>query len=117
MLTPRAPRYSISFQIIYDDREGYMSGRVVDISETGMFIETVMPLKPGTRVRLSPLLDDSHDTGIFELEGEVVRKNEYDMDRYFDRTPGMGVRFINVSEEDLEQIRELLSVSGVEGKA
>ncbi|MDF1562298.1 MAG: PilZ domain-containing protein [Deltaproteobacteria bacterium] len=86
-------RYALRFEVVYDDGEGYMSGPVHDISETGCYIETVMPLAPGKKVLLTPLLED--EAGNFELAGEVVRANEYDLDRIDGETPGMGVRFID----------------------
>ena len=101
----RSPRYSLKLQIVYDDGNAFMSGAVVDISETGVFIETVMPLEPGTEVRLTPLLPE--EAGLFELVGVVVRKNEYDLDNHFDRTPGMGVRFNGVSVESMGQLKKL----------
>ena len=92
-------------QIVYDDGNAFMSGPVVDISESGVFIETVMPLEPGTNVRLTPLLPE--EVGLFEVGGVVVRKNDYDLDNHFDRTPGMGVRFTEISPDALEAIRKL----------
>jgi PilZ domain len=93
----RSPRYQLKLQIVYDDGNAFMSGPVVDMSETGVFIETVMPLEPGTEVRLTPLLPE--EAGLFEILGVVVRKNEYDLDNHFDRTPGMGIRFKEISQD------------------
>ena len=56
MSVERKPRFSLKLQIVYDDGNSFMSGRVIDMSETGVFIETVMPLEPQTQVRLMPLL-------------------------------------------------------------
>jgi Tfp pilus assembly protein PilZ len=101
----RSPRYSLKLQIVYDDGNAFMSGPVVDISETGVFIETVMPLEPGVEVRLTPLLPE--EAGLFEIRGVVVRKNEYDLDNHFDRTPGMGVRFTEITEDAKASLRAL----------
>lgn len=102
----RSPRYSLKLQIVYDDGNAFMSGPVVDISDTGVFIETVMPLEPGTEVRLTPLLPE--EAGLFEILGVVVRKHEYDLDNHFDRTPGMGVRFRGVTEDAKTQLHLLI---------
>ena len=102
----RKPRYELKLQIVYDDGNSFMSGPVVDISETGVFIETVMPLEPGTAVRLTPLVPE--EVGLFELSGVVVRKFEYDLDNHFDRIPGMGVRFDPVPPESQAQLRALI---------
>lgn len=107
MTVERSPRYSsIQFHVVYDDGEGYMTANVVNISRTGVFLETAMPLAPGSRVRMSPLLPDS--AGLFELDGEVVRAEEYDPERGAERPAGMGVRFVDVSEEQVTQLHSLL---------
>jgi len=103
----RKKRVPVSFEIVFDDGDGFMTGPVIDMSETGCFIETVMPLEAGKRVRLTPLL--TGESGIFELEGEVVRKQDYDLDHHFDRTPGMGIRFVDPDGGQLEHVRRLLA--------
>ena len=101
----RSPRFQVKLQIVYDDGNAFMSGPVVDISESGVFIETVMPLEPGTAVRLTPLLPE--ESGLFEIHGEVVRKNDYDLDNFFDRTPGMGIRFTKITDEAREHLKRM----------
>lgn len=107
MTVERKPRFQLKLQIVYDDGASFMSGPVADMSESGVFIETVMPLDPGTRVRLMPLLQD--DDGLFEVEGEVVRKADYDLDNHFDRTPGMGIRFVDLQDDQRAAIATLLA--------
>jgi len=107
MTIERKPRFSLKLQIVYDDGQSFMSGAVADMSETGVFIETVMPLEPQTRVRLMPLLPD--EDGMFEIEGLVVRKADYDLDNHFDRTPGMGIQFVEVAADQKEAITKLLA--------
>jgi hypothetical protein len=108
MAVDRKPRYAVKLQIVYDDGQSFMSGPVLDISETGVFIETVMPLSPGTTVRLTPLLNHD-DMSTLELEGEVVRKADYDLDNHFDRTPGMGIVFQNITDEQRQSLNKLLA--------
>jgi len=107
MSVDRKPRFSLKLQIVYDDGASFMSGPVLDMSETGVFIETVMPLEPGTAVRLMPLVKDD-DSSVLELEGEVVRKADYDLDNHFDRTPGMGIRFVDMNDEQRSAIASIL---------
>lgn len=104
-MSNRSPRYPLQFQVVYDDGESFMSGPVHDVSESGMFIETVMPLDPGKKVRIMPLLPEQ--AGLFELEGVVIRKSDYDVEGALDRVPGMGVRFENVSQDTLAALRKL----------
>lgn len=106
----RKTRYRVDFEVVFDDGEGFMSGPLVDISETGCFIETVMPPEPGKRVRITPLVPG--EVGIFELEGEVVRKNDYDLDEHWSRVPGMGVRFIDADKEQVRKLRDYLESQG-----
>ena len=106
MSVERMPRFSLKLQIVYDDGNSFMSGPVVDMSETGVFIETVMPLAPDTRVRMMPLIDD--EQSMVELEGVVARRAEYDLDNHFDRTPGMGVRFVDLNDEQRAFVADAL---------
>ena len=108
MSVARKPRFTLKLQIVYDDGQSFMSGPVLDLSETGVFIETVMPLPPGTIVRLMPLVPED-DVAILELDGEVVRKADYDLDNHFDRTPGMGVRFLHVGDLEAKAIAALMA--------
>lgn len=110
MSTERKPRYStLKFNVVYDDGEGFMTATVHDLSETGLFLETVMPLSPGHRVRITPLLPEA--AGLFELAGEVVRAEEYDPDRLMERPAGMGVRFLDVSPEQVHQLQALVEAA------
>ena len=112
MSQERKTRYAVDFEVVFDDGEGFMSGPLVDISESGCFIETVMPPEPGKRVRITPLVPG--DVGIFEFEGEVVRKNDYDLDEHFDRVAGIGVRFIDADPDQVAKLREYLASKGSE---
>ena len=106
MTHERKARFAVDFEVVFDDGEGFMSGPLVDISETGCFIETVMPIEPGKRVRITPLVPG--EAGIFEFEAEVVRKLDYDLDNHFDRVPGMGVKFIDADAAQLKKLRAYL---------
>ena len=105
MTNERAPRFPLSFQVAYDDGEGFMTGQVVDVSESGAFIETTMPLKAGTKVRITPLLPG--ESGLFEIEAEVMRTREYDADKLMELPAGMGVRFLDVSADEVKNLQRL----------
>jgi uncharacterized protein (TIGR02266 family) len=113
MTVERKPRFQLKLQFVFDDGTSFMSGPVVDISETGVFIETVMPLPPDTRVRLMPLLND--EALMVEFEGIVARKADYDLDNHFDRIPGMGVRFVDLNDEQKEAIADMLALGRSSG--
>ncbi len=102
----RSIRYDMKFEVVFDDGEAFMAGPVVNVSETGLYIETTMPPPAGTLVRITPLLPES--AGLFEFEAEVVRKNDLDYDEHFDRIPGMGLRFVNMSDDEKSHLKTLL---------
>lgn len=109
----RAPRYRVGgLRVIYDTGDGYWSGQVVDVSESGLFVETTHELDPGTRVTLHPDGDDEHELP-FEVSAEVVRANNYDLDNHFDRTPGLAFRLVDLGEEERAQVRAYLTARGV----
>jgi hypothetical protein len=69
--------------------------KVGDISEGGCFVEMMIPLQPGTRMRISLWLKDNKVTA----EGVVVHSRP---------ALGVGVRFTEMSRRDSEQLREFL---------
>jgi Tfp pilus assembly protein PilZ len=99
--------------VVYDTGEGFWSGPVVDASESGLFIETTHDLEIGTKVTLLPQVDDAEDELPFEILGNVVRVNEYDMDNHYDRTPGLAFHFVDMTEEEQTKVRRFLAERGV----
>ena len=107
MTVERKPRYTnLKFHVAYDDGEGFMTASVFNISETGVFLETAMPLAAGKRVQLTPLLSES--AGLFELDGEIVRAEEAG-DELSGHPAGMAVHFVDMSEGLKTQLRALLA--------
>ena len=112
-----APRYKVvRLNIIYDTGESFWAGPVVDASETGLFVETVHALKPGSRVTVLPEVDGDEKASEmlpFELTAEVVRINEYDLDEKWDQTPGIAFLWVDMSDQQKSQVREFLQAQGV----
>ena len=110
----RAPRYRVGgLSMVYDTGAEFWSGPVTDVSESGLFIETRHELPIGTRVSLLPDIDfDKEDALPFEVRAVVVRMNEYDLDRHFDRTPGLAFRLVNLTPSQVEQFRTFLMTHG-----
>ncbi len=69
--------------------------KVAEIGEGGCFVEMMIPLQPGTRMKISLWLKDNKVTA----EGTVV----YSRPAY-----GVGVRFTDMTYADSEQLREFL---------
>lgn len=114
--TPRAQRFQIErLHIIYDTGDSFWTAPALDVSETGLFIETHHELPLGTRVSI--MVDVPEEEKLpFEIFGEVVRVNEYDPDNHFDRTPGMALRWVNMSIEQIRRVRAFLQEHGVAAK-
>jgi hypothetical protein len=112
---PRAPRFSVGgLRVIYDTGDGYWSAPVIDVSETGLFVETTHELPPGKEVVIIPDLDEGSEEHLpFEIRGVVVRNNEYDLDEHWDRTPGIAFSLANMSSEHIEQLQAFLAAHGV----
>ena len=112
-----APRYKVvKLNIVYDTGEEFWSGPVVDASETGIFVETVHQLEPGSRVTVLPEMggdEEASEMLPFELTAEVVRINEYDIDNRWDQTPGIAFLWVDMTDEQKAQLRQFLQVQGV----
>ncbi len=109
----RAPRYRVgNLQVIYDTGEEFWSGPVVDMSESGLFVETMHELAPGTKVTIIPDLPDEEHLP-FEIQGEVVRTAEYDPQLSWDKIPGIAFRLHGLSLEQFAQLRTFLKAHGV----
>jgi len=112
-----APRYQVrKMNIIYDTGEEFWTGPVVDVSETGLFIETVHELEPGTEVTILPDVEGVEDIGDqlpFEIRARVVRINEYDLEEHWDRTPGIAFIWEGMSDQEKDQLRQFFVAHGI----
>ncbi len=102
----RAERFKVDFRVVWDDGESYFTGPVMNFSETGLFIETAMPVPAGRKVTIIPLVDG---VALFELQGTVVREVPEDLDNAPDRTTGMGVNFIDIKPEQVAELRRMIA--------
>lgn len=98
----RAERHHVELKLVYDDGSSFSSGRVRDVSDTGLFLETAEPLPKGTVIKLFPL--DPEAGEIFEIEAEVVRVEGDDEDA--STLGGMGLHFLH--EEDVAPVHVLI---------
>src|SRR5690606_31755435 len=107
----RAVRYQVGkMKVIYDTGESYWVGPVVNVSESGLFIETHHVLPLGSRVVLHPDLPDDEQLP-FEVQAEVVRVREAELGS--DEIPGLAFQMVDMSEQDIAQFRAFLLNQGV----
>jgi hypothetical protein len=100
----RGERHRLRFKLVYDDGETFNAGAVSDVSESGIFLETALPLRIGTEVQLTPL--DQAGDHLFEVKARVVRSVAYDnttMDQ-----AGMGLEFVDLTDEDRKNVSGLI---------
>lgn len=89
----QSDRHRIRFKLVYDDGNSFNAGTVGDVSTSGLFLETALPLDVGTIVRITPL--DSVDDELFEVTARVVRVVSH-RDGTHER-PGMGLEFMDLT--------------------
>jgi type IV pilus assembly protein PilZ len=83
---------------------------VVDISEGGLFVKSNILWEPGQIFFLNFVLPGSDDE--ISVKGEVARSE----DKYFlfftedqtDPIPGMGLKFVDLSDDDRERIKAFI---------
>ncbi|MEZ0312614.1 MAG: PilZ domain-containing protein [Myxococcota bacterium] len=112
-MQPRAPRYRFgSLNFIYDTGESFWAAPVLDVSESGVFLETAHQLDVGTQVTLVPDVADDEKLP-FELTAQVVRVNEFDTEENFKRPPGIAFRLLNLTAAQSAELRTFLHERGV----
>ena len=102
------PRLSVHLDAVWDSSEERHSARVTDLSEGGCYLDAVGEVMVGEIVAFRVLLPD--DDWLY-LEGEV---------RHHRHGVGFGVQFVELNEEQTENLRRLLEIAraaGPEGPA
>jgi uncharacterized protein (TIGR02266 family) len=99
-----APRVPVKIQV---DIEEDLREKVLictNLSEGGMYMRTIDPLPEGTVLHIKFTLP--HDPETIELEVEVVRT--LPLSTRLESEPGMGLRFLNITENDMIRIRNFV---------
>jgi type IV pilus assembly protein PilZ len=96
-------RLPVEVKVDYRTVGSFITDYTKDLSQGGIFVATSLPLEVGERVRLRLTLP-GHALP-FALEG-VVRWTSGVHDK--DRTPGMGIEFVNFSDELREELSRLV---------
>ncbi len=98
---PRTP-LSLLVQYRFDTFDDFLAEYSKDISPGGMFIRTNDPREEGSMIYLQFSLKDG--SKLIEGLGRVVRVNRPGDP---DRTPGMGIEFVNFDDESMALIQEI----------
>jgi len=102
------PRLSVNLDAVWDGDQQRHSALITDLSEGGCYLDTVGEVMSGEIVAFRVLLPD--DDWLY-LEGEV-RHHRHGM--------GFGVQFVDLNEEQRENLSRLLIIAraaGPEGPA
>jgi uncharacterized protein (TIGR02266 family) len=105
---PRSsPRVSVKMQVDLDGAASEKKLPCTNVSEGGVFLRTVSPLAEGMVVRIGFFLP--HDSERIELDAEVVRSLPLDPQMLSE--PGMGLRFLSISQDQQTRIRNYVQWS------
>jgi len=91
------PRFDVCLTARFQGSASNQNVRISDLSEGGCYIDTIAEVTEGEAMVLQIMLPDG---AWFKLQGVVAHR--------FPRL-GFGVRFVNLDEKQLRQIRSLIS--------
>ncbi len=98
-------RVFVDLEVDYRCEDTFLFAYITDISAMGIFVRTNNPEPPGTRinVRFSP-------PGMFtlELEGQVIWINPYRPGDPENINPGMGIKFVDLTDHQRGQLTDLV---------
>lgn len=98
----REPRHSARLDVNYRRGDTYLYSRSSNISEMGIFLVTSNPPRRGTRIELRFAVPGEEEP--LRVEGEV----RWIVHPGSGGEPGMGIQFIDPSDEFRRRIKELI---------
>lgn len=98
----REKRHSIKLNVNYCHGDTYLFSKSSNLSEMGIFLVCDKPLAAGTIIDLR--FDTPSGSEAIEVAGEVVWIDP----GHGDSEPGMGLRFVNPSEETKSRIKSII---------
>jgi len=102
----RAERHDIEVAVDFESDSNFYAGLTQNISTGGLFIATHRIRKVGERVNLKFTLPGASKAIEVETEVRWIRENSSLMRT--ESSPGMGVRFIDMSPADAQLIQKFL---------
>ncbi len=98
-------RYRVKMQVDWSSGENFLLSTIENISEMGIFVATEKPLKQGTTLKLKFAQQDIKP---FEVTGKVMWVNPLTRNGK-NINPGMGIKFVNLTDEKRQKIQELIT--------
>jgi type IV pilus assembly protein PilZ len=102
----QARRVRVALEVNYRSADTFLFAYITDLSLLGIFIHTETPSPPGTQLTLR-FTPPGHSAPM-DLEGQVMWINPVRMVQEGGRSPGMGIRFRNVTEQQRERLVDLV---------
>ncbi len=100
----QAERIPVDIEVDYECAETYLYAYITDIGALGIFLRTNAPYVMGTRLNLS--FTPPGETTSLKLKGEVRWVSSPEKES--GRQPGMGVAFLELSEEQRQRLLDLV---------
>ena len=104
----RQLRITKKFKVSYRSAQSFVNSYLFNLSVGGLFIKTDILLEPGEKIHLKVFLPDKGDA--LEVAGEVMWSHEEEKEisgKTF--PPGMGVKFLDPSTDNIKRIISVLS--------
>jgi uncharacterized protein (TIGR02266 family) len=95
----REPRFDVSLTVSVDSGSNFYVGFTENLSDGGVFVATHIPRAMGSTVSLLIAIPNG---GPIRARGTVAWIREYSESN--DAVPGMGIRFDEVSRDDVDRI-------------
>jgi type IV pilus assembly protein PilZ len=101
-------RLLVDIEVDYRADETFLFAYITDISAMGIFVQTNTPEPKGTRLNLCFRTPSELGGRLMELEGEVMWINPHRPDDSDGRNPGMGIRFVDLTIEQREEVMRMV---------
>lgn len=103
----KARRYVARLKVHYGpNQEQLLDDYSINVSTGGLFIETANPLQVATKLTLGFSLPDRE--GEIRCQGRVAWVNHPDMMKNHSLPAGMGIQFVDLSLDDMNDIRQFI---------
>ena len=102
----QARRIRVALEVNYRSADTFLFAYITDLSLLGIFVHTETPSPPGTQLTLR-FTPPGHSAPM-DLEGHVMWINPVRAVQEGGRSPGMGIRFANVTEAQRERLVDLV---------